>query len=325
MSKIIGRQRSLGIGKEISRGTAVTPAVWVPMMELDFEDRTKNVINESSIGRLEGSDDEIVTTKYGEATLKSKVKDSSIGYILLSLFGSVSSAQKSSPNGGVYDHTFSVGQTCQHQSLTIVEKTPNVDRAITNAVVDSFKITAERNNYVMFEAHALGSASESDSNTASFSAENDFSSKDVTFRIENTQADLAGGSNVSVRNISIEFSSNAELDESLGTTAIDDVLNRSFAIKGSVTLVHNATTYDTLALAGTNKAIRIQLANTGVTIGSSANPTLQIDLHKCVLSNRQLNGGLNDIVEESFDFTAHYSLTDSKMVTAILTNETASY
>lgn len=325
MPKIIGRLNSLGIGKESTRGTAVSPTTWYPMMDLDYEDRTKNVINETSLGRIEGSDDEIVVTKYGEVTMQSKVKDSSIGYLLLSILGSVTSQAKSAPNASVYDHTFTVGNTTQHQSLTLALKGPNDDRAVPNAVVDTLSFTAERNSYVMFDAHALGKVSASASNTASFSTENDFSSKDVTFRMEDTQADLDGGTDISIRNLSVDIAANAELDEVLGSTDVDDVVNRSFAITGSVTLIHTDNTYDDLALAGTKKAIRMHLKNTSVTIGSDQNPGLIIDLHKCVISNRQKSTGLNDIMEESFDFTAHYDLSDGAMVTAVLTNETTSY
>lgn len=46
MVKIIGRLNNLGIGKESTRGTAVTAAIWVPQMELGYEDRVKTIVDE---------------------------------------------------------------------------------------------------------------------------------------------------------------------------------------------------------------------------------------------------------------------------------------
>ena len=45
MAKIIGRLNNLGIGKESTRGTAVAPAIWMPQMELSYDDRIKTVVN----------------------------------------------------------------------------------------------------------------------------------------------------------------------------------------------------------------------------------------------------------------------------------------
>lgn len=325
MTKIIGRLNSLGIGKESSRGTAVSPTKWYPMMELDYEDKPKTVVDEASLARLEGSDDEVVVSNSAEVTMKSKVKDKSIGLLLLSLFGTVNSAAKSSPNAAVYDHTFSLNQTTQHQSLTLALKGPNDDIAVPNAVVDSLKITVEPNDYVKFEAHALGKPSASASNTVSNTQENDFTSKGVTVKFADVQADLDAASGISVRKLEVELKSNAELEEVLGSTPVNDVLNKSFEISGSITITHTDSTYKTLANAGTKKAIRLQFQNTGVTIGSDQNPTLVLDLHRCVLSDRKKSGGMGDILEESFNFKAHLSLTDSKMFTCKLTNLQSAY
>lgn len=325
MSKIIGRLNNLGIGKESVRGTAVSAAIWVPQLELSYDDRVKTVVNEASVGRLEGSDSELVTGKYGEVTMKSKVKDKSIGYILYSLFGGISSAAKSAPNTAVYDHTFSVGQTTQHQSLTLALKGPNDDVAMPNAVIDSLKLTAEVGNYLMYEAHALGKASASASNTASYTAENDFIAKHITFKKATTQAGLAGASATVIRGFELEIKANAVLEEVLGNVAPNDVLNQSFSISGSVTLVHDGATFHDLMTGGTYNAFRFDVQNTDVTIGTSSNPGLQIDLHRCIISNYERKMTVNELVEETFDFKAHYSLTDSKMVTAILTNLQTSY
>lgn len=325
MAKIIGRLNSFGIGKESTRGTAVSPGMWMPTMELEYEDNVKTVVDEASLARIENSDAEQVTSTYGEVTIKSKIKDQSFGYLLLSLLGTDTPAAQSSPNGAVYDHVFTVNQTTQHQSLSLALKGPNDDVVIPNAVIESLKITAETNKYVQFEAKALGKASQAATNTVSFTQENDYTSKHVTFKLADTQADLAAASAISIRKFEMEIKTAAMLEEVLGGTPINDVLTQSFEVSGSVTVIHTDATYQALMLAGTYKALRFQLLNSDVTIGSTANPKLVIDLHRCTFNSRKRKMALNDLVEETFTFKAHYSMTDSKMITATLSNTKASY
>lgn len=325
MSKIIGRLNNLGIGKESSRGTAVSAAKWMPVTDLTYEDRVKTVVDEATHGRLESSDGELVTSTYGEVSIKSKVKDITFGYLLLSLLGTDTPAAQGAPNAAVYDHVYTVGQTTQHQSLSLVLKGPNDDMTVPNAVVDSLKITADTNKFVMFEAKCLGKVSAASSNTASYTAENDFTSKHVVFKTASAQSGLAAASAITIRKFELEIKTGVILEEVLGSTPINDVLNQAFEVSGSVTIIHNDATYHDLMLANTYKAMRFQLLNSDVTIGTSANPTFTFDLHRALISKRDRKMGLNDLIEETFDFKAHYSLTDSKMISCTLSNLLAAY
>lgn len=325
MAKQIGRQASIGIGKETTRGTAVAASYWVPWMSTSsIDDKVATVTNETSLARLESSDGYAVTRKFAEVGWSTKMKDTHFGLLLLSLFGTVGSVAKSAPNAAVYDHTFSVAQSVQHQALTIAYKDQNVDVRFANAVVNSLKINIERGSYVMYDVTTYSKASASASNTVSHTAENDFLPQHLVFKTASAQSGLDAASAVNIRNASIEFSQNLMFEDVLGSQAPSDVLNQSFSVRGSVTLVHNATTYSALQNAGTYQALRFDLIHTA-TIGTSSNPELKIDLHRCSLTNYTKTMGLNDIVEESFDFEGHYSLTDSKMATVILTNLATAY
>lgn len=325
MSKFTGRQAAIGIGKESVRGTAVASTYFIPWRELSsIDDKVTTVKNDTALARLEASDGYAVTSKYADVSWNTKLKDSHFGLLLLSLFGTVSSVAKSSPNTSVYDHTFSVLQSVQHPSLTIAYKDSNVDLRFANAVVNTLKLNIERDNYVMYEVSTLSKPSASASNTVSYSQENDFLPQHLTFKTATTQSGLDAASAVNIRSANIEFSQNLMFEQVLGTTSPNDVLTQSFTVKGSVTLVHNATTYSALQNAGTYQALRFDLLHTA-TIGTSSNPELKIDLHRCSLTNYQKRVALNDIVEESFDFEGHYSLSDSKMATVVLTNLVTSY
>jgi len=79
------------------------------------------------------------------------------------------------------------------------------------------------------------------------------------------------------------------------------------------------------AIAGTAKAMRIDLINTDVTIGNSANPRVKIDLAKVIFTEISKVTALNDVVRQTLSFKAHYSISDTKMVQIVCTNVVASY
>lgn len=325
MSRQIGRSASVGIGKESVRGTAVAPTYWVPWMDVqNIDDKVATVNNETSLARLESSDGYAITKKFAEIGWSTKMKDSHIGLILLSLFGTVSSVAKSAPNAAVYDHTFSILQSLQHPSLTIAYKDANVDLRYANAVINTLKISYERGGYIMYDITTMSKASASASNTVAHTQENDFLPQNLTFKNATTQAGLDAASAVNIRSASLEFSQNLMSEDVLGSVTPNDFLNQSFSVKGSVTLVHNATTFSAIQNAGTYQALRFDLLHTA-TIGTSSNPELKIDLHRCSITNYNKRLTLNELVEESFDFEGHYSLTDSKMVTVVLTNLATAY
>lgn len=318
---MIGRQVAVGIGREATRGTADAIDYWLPWMEATIETRIERALNESSIARIEDSDGADIVSKWGEGTIKGKMKDESFGLLLLSLFGADT---PSLVEAGVYDHLYSVDQTVQHDSLTIAVKDSNLDECYPNAVIDNIKLDAELGNYVMMEAAFMSKPDESDSNTVSISAERDFVPQMCEFKHASAQAGLDGASAVSIRNFSMEIQSNVMREDVLGSVSPNDILNQQFIVEGSVTLIHNGTTFEDLQNNDTYQALRFDITHTD-TIGAASNPRLRIDLYRAKIFDYERSLSQNEIIEESFSFKAYYSIADSKMIDLTLRNEVASY
>lgn len=325
MTKILGRLESIGIAKEAVRGTALAAAYWVPWMDVKIDDKIENVTNETSLARLENSDGQMLVGKHGEIEWTTKLKDKHIGLLLLSLFGTDTPAAQGAPNAAVYDHVFTVGQTSQHQSLCVSHKSANDAVGYANAVVDSIKISAKHGDYVYYTVKLLSAPSASLANTVAHAQESaDFVAQNLTFKKATAQSGLDAASAIVIREFTIEIKQNCMIEQVLGNAAPNDILNKGFEVSGSVTLIHNDATFATMQTAETYNALRFDLTS-AVVIATSSNPRLKIDLHRARISNYERKMKLNDIVEESFDFTGHYSLTDSKMITATLSNLVASY
>ena len=104
--KIIGRDFKVGFGKESTRGTAVTPAVWEPLLDVpSVENKAEYIQDESNYGVIADSVDAVVAKEWSEGELKGNVHDKSFGYLLLAALGQVSSAVKETT---AYNHTFSL-------------------------------------------------------------------------------------------------------------------------------------------------------------------------------------------------------------------------
>lgn len=320
--KYIGRQQSLGIGKETTRGTAVVPAFWLPLINFDFDDKFEHVIDEQLRGIIEDSEDLKVVKKWSEGEIEGHIRDKSFGLLLLAGFGAISSVVKETT---AYNHTYSVQNGIQHQSLTVEGKNSNEQLAFVLAMINSLKIKAELGKFVEFTAKLIAKLGASASNTPATTVENKFLAKDIIVKFADNLAGLDGASAIKVKNVNLTINKNIESDDILGSIAPDDYNNKQIAIEGGIELNYDAATYKALALAGTQKAMRIDIINTDVTIGASSNPELKIDLARVKFTEWSKSGGLNDIVKQTLNFKAFYSISDSKMVSVVLTNTQTAY
>ena len=76
--------------------------------------------------------------EYAEGNFECNVYANSIGYLLLNLFGAVSTTSSS----GKYTHAFTVAETNAHQSLTIGLADDTQDRQFALAMLDSLDVNA---------------------------------------------------------------------------------------------------------------------------------------------------------------------------------------
>ena len=323
MAKEIGRLTGVGIGKETVRGTAVAPTFFIPWAELTLEERVEKVLDNTALGVIEDSDANDTIKKWTEFSLSTKLKDEHFGLLLLSLFGALSTATA----GGetiVFDHTFTVQEGNQHQSLTIAEKSGNEDLRYPNAVVESLEITGVLGDYIRYVAAGKALLQSSAANTIAHTQEYDFKPQDLTFKNAVNRAGLTAAGATVIREFSITINQNLFDEDVLGSVTPSDFLNQMFTVEGSVTLVHNDATFQDFMLNDTVRALRFDLIGS-TTIGVGSNPQLQIDLDKASIFNYERTRTLDEIILESFDFKAHYDLTNTDMITAILTNLIASY
>lgn len=318
MTKLIGRKFNVGIGKETTRGTAVAATYWLPHTELTLDEKVTQAVDESVYGVIEDSTDAAVVSKFMEGEISGHIADTSFGLILLSQFGADAVATVET---GVYDHTFTVAQNAQHQSLTVAVSEPNATNLrFPLAVIDNTEIVVEVGEYAMFKSAFRANIGATAANSVSYSSENIFKPQECNAYIASDLSGLDAASAIPVKRVSVTSSQNIEDDQVVGSVSPADRLNKQFVVEGTIELIYDSRTYiDTILLGDLAKAIRVKLVS-GTLIGAASYPTLTIDIAKAKLREVSKSISNNDIVRQTVSFKGHYSIADTSMVTAVLRN-----
>ena len=325
MPKAIGNLVKLGIGKESTRGSAVSPAYWIFKTELDWQEKVEHAIEESSVGVIADATDAEIVRKWAEGSFGGNIKDKSIGLILLSLFGEVSSAVKGGETA-VYEHTFSLLNSAQHPSLTLAIDDPWQDYKFPLAMIESLEIKYERGKFINYTASFKSKKGETASLTASYTPENSFRPQDFVLKIASNLSGLDAADAVNIKSATLKFEKNLEIDDVLGSIDPVDILNKQFVCTGEIeALFEDETTFKSAFLNDVAKALRFDIKNTAVTIGNSSNPQLRIDLAKVKFTELTRATPIGDLVVQTIGFKAFYSIEDSKMLQVVLTNTVSSY
>lgn len=324
MTKFIGRLADIGIAREGTRGTAEGSAdFWVPKLSLTIDDAVEQVVDESSIGVIEDSPNASVVGKYAEGEIEGNINDKSIGLFMLAALGAVNTTGPADTS--VYTHTFTVSQSAQHPSLTLFLDDGNQDYTYALAMLNQLDLDITVGQFSKFMAAFRSKVGATATLSPSYTAETLFLPQHGSVKIASAVAGLGAASAINMRSVKLTISKNIEDDRTLGSIDQVDILNKQFAVEGTLELVFDSNTFKTEMLADTAQAMRIRLTNTNVTIGGSSNPQLNIDLAKVKFSEFKRGYSNNDITMATVNFKAFYDASATSMITVELKNTQASY
>lgn len=193
--KGIGRLFAFGLAKEAARGTAQASATyWLPFDDLSFDEKFDNATADQAVGVIEDSIAQYRVKNYADGSIKLPMVDQSAGLLFLSMLGTQAVATHSGESV-VYDHTFTVGESAQHQSLTFFVHDPlsGTDYSHANGVIHKLDIDAELKKFVQLSlsTRALKGVSQS-SFTPSLLSENRFLPQYMAFSYAPTIAGVNG-------------------------------------------------------------------------------------------------------------------------------------
>lgn len=320
-----GKRADIGIAEETSRGTAETSAsYWLPRSELSYDDQVEKIEDPNSVGVIEDIAEYETFKKYAEGSVTGAVEIDSIGLLLKAAAGSVSTTADT-PETGVHTHEFSVQQSSQHPALTVFVQDPVQGYSYANAMLDSFSITADQGQYAQFSASLRSLPGSTGSFSPSYSAATRFRPQHITLEMASDVSSLDDSDFVTVKNVELSSEKSLEDDDGLGQLSPYDFYNAQFQCSGSLELTFKDETFKTEMLNDTAKALRLRMVNDGVTIGSSTNPELAVDLNAVKFENFERSFDNGSYVTASVDFRATYKLSEGNMANFKLINEVSSY
>jgi len=327
MSKFIGRQQQVGISKEATRGTLVAPTFWVPKVNFDVEDKVLKQTFMGNYGVLAGGDDSLVTQKWAEGNLELELTDKNLGLLLYGMFGTLSSASFSS----VYKHTLSIQNSVQPTTLSLfmqdtISDAASKTLAYAMAMINSMELKIEMGELIKATFNFLAKGhTDFTEQTPSYTAENKFSGRHLTFKVAADSSSLDAASKINLQSLDLKIDRAVARENALGTVQPVDILAKMFKISGTIKLTYEDRTYRNFMLDGTKKAIRIDIVNPDVTIGSS-NPSFRIDLPIVHFDSWEPTHPNDDVSTQEIAFEALYDVTNTQLVSsAYVINETTSY
>ena len=329
MAKGIGKLFQIGIAKESTRGTAVSSAsYWLAFSDVSPEEKWENAVDVQAYGVIEDSVSETRVKNWMEGAISAPISDQSFVLLLLSLLGT----DTVTTHGGesvVYDHALTVAQNAQHPSLTIFVHDPIAAQDYSHAlgVVHKIDINYALKDFVNFSASIMGQQGAQKSTfSPSQSVENRFVPQHLTFKTASNLSGLSGATPIAIKSLKLTIDDSIESQDVLGSSSPADFLNKEFKIEGTIEAIwQNETDFKANAIANTPQALRLDLINSGITLGSAAHPEIKIDLAKVYFTDFGRPIKTKDIVYQTLKFKAVYSVSDTQMVKITCTNTVASY
>ena len=328
LTRGIGKQIQVGVSRETTRGTASAVATfWLAADDWSLDEKWKNAQDVQTYGVIESEQSETRVKAWAEGSLKVPIGANSTGLLLYAMFGGNVDATKTGETV-VYTHAFTVAQSVQHQSLTMFMHDPivSVDYVYANTVVTKMDIEYALGKFVEITAGIKGLKGSSVATlTPAQVVETRFVPQYLTFSQAANNAALPG-STIKIKSLKLSINGNEEDDDVMGSVSPRDFLNKEFKVEGTIEAIwQNETDFKTNAIANTPQAMRINMVNSDVSIGSSSNPTLVIDLAKVYVTDFSKPIKIKDIMYQTIKINAAYDPTPGYMIRGTLVNTVATY
>jgi hypothetical protein len=126
---------------------------------------------------------------------------------------------------------------------------------------------------------------------------------------------------IALKSAKLTINSNVEDQDVLGNLNPADFLNKEFSVEGSLECIwQNESDFKAQFMGPYPLAIRLDIKNTDVIVGSATNPEIIFDMPKCTITELGRPFKVKDLVYASIKFKAVYSISDTLMLKATLTS-----
>lgn len=326
MEEIIGAIVSFGYGQEEVRGTAVAPTRWLGKYDFSFTPKSDKIMNKSAYNHLAINSGMNTIRQYGEGDVTAKIFDKAIGDFLKMVAGQEPVSTPVVGQSGVVDHVFTLLNTNGHPSYTLAVKEGGVtDNRYPGAILSSLSLDVAVDDYAKMTAGFISEIGASATNTPAFTQENEFTPSHASIKVVAKGGDLDGATEIAdVRSASLKFNKNPIRKETIGDKKVNP-RNGRMEITGQLEIYYNSTTFRDYCKNDTALAMRLEIENTDVTIGTSAHPTITIDLPFMMIETWEPDFGADNLVLQTLTIHGLYDAATGDFVDMTVRNKEANY
>lgn len=322
-----GESIALGVAVEATRGTFAEPQDFIRLREpAGLQTVVEKVdIKEATGSGVDTQGQEIIKSKV-EGPLSFNLRFRTIGYLLKSLLGGVSSATEAGQTV-VYRHTITLDPDLLQPALSFALAKGDLDhKAVNGGVVSTLSLNFPLEDVINGEATVMGRTEAAHANFTPAFPDDDYLAPRhyMTIKVAANVAGLGAATVIPITGASLALDRQTREKMVISSLSPADFLAQLLNITGSFTWEKSADTYRDLAVANTPRAVQIAIVNTAQTIGTGANPSLTITLPNVTFNHAETRP-LDDVVTEQIDFKAHFDETEAKAITISLVNEKANY
>lgn len=329
MSDVIGRNVAFGYQKEAVRGTAIQSAVkWIGKLEFDFKPDIESITNETGFNHIAKNSRVDIIRRGGAGGLTSKIFDKNVGDIFSMAFGQAPTTADVVGDTTVKDHTWALLNNNSHLSYTLHTVEGDIKQAsYPGAILDETTIDIVSDDYAKISSSFMSRkhVAPSPALVPAYTEENEFLPVHASVKVAANLAGLDAASVVAdVMEAHLTISKNPTKRPTIGSDNTDPrntVLEANLEIK----LYYNAATFRDYRDNQTKLALRLEVKNTDVTIGTSKNPTLTLNFPYVRVAEWDADYGSDDLVPQTINVPVLLDLASGTFMTAVLRNLQASY
>lgn len=195
------------------------------------------------------------------------------------------------------------------------------------SIVKKVTLKIEPKKLIEVSIELIGKSGSTATNTVAFVEDYELAARHTQLLYATNLAGLDSATqNGCIKSFEITFERTVTEDECISTTNPEDFISTVFSISGNVVSTYeNETAYRNDVIAGTNRAMRLLIADGDTIIGGATSyPELEINLAKVGFTEYAKNIGATEIVTQSVGFKGFYSIVDSQAVSIELVNTISS-
>jgi hypothetical protein len=219
------------------------------------------------------------------------------------------------------DHLFERLNTNNHPTFTIYQEDDVATIRATYCMIDTFDVEIAVGDFAKFNMTMKGKKPASSSDTPVYTEENGFLAKHGSVKFAATTSALKVASAEELSRVKLSFQKNLATYQKLGSDDLTSIHNQQFKVMGDFDGLFTSETLRDYQINSTKRAMRVELTNTGVTIGSADNPYLMFEMARCSFQDWSQSSDNDALVNQTLGFTAEFSTDDSYTSICVLRNE----